>query len=243
MGLFPTVFFPRIAVTIDAGDRPADQMEAVITRPIEQAVRAIPGVSDLRTTTSRGSADMSINFAWGANMDLALQRVEAALTRVQSTLPTGVTFDVRRMDPTTFPVAAYSLTSARATPVELRRFADRTLAPALTTITGVAKIQNQGGAPGEYRVEADPAKLVAYGLSLDDVATAVGGANVLTAAGLIEDHGKLLLALTDSRLTDPRQIEDVVVKTVNGIAVRVRDVAQVKAAPVPAMDRHDGRRP
>ena len=233
VALFPTVLFPRIAVTLDAGDRPADQMEVVITRPVEQAIRAIPGVQDLRSTTSRGSAEMSINFAWGANMDLALQRVEAALTRAQSTLPAGVAFDVRRMDPTVFPVAAYSLTSGRASPVELRRFADRVLAPALSTITGVAKVGTQGGAPGEYRVEADPAKLWAYGLSVDDVATAVSGANVLTASGRIEDRGKLLLVLTDSRLLDSRQIENVVVKTVNGTVVRVRDVATIKAAAAP----------
>ena len=243
VGLFPTVLFPRIAVTIDAGDRPADQMEVVITRPVEQAIRAIPGVQTLRSTTSRGEAELSINFTWGADMNLALQRVEAALTRSQSELPAGVSFDVRRMDPTVFPVAAYSLTSVRATPVELRRFADRTLAPALSTITGVAKVQNQGGAPGEYRVEADPAKLWAYGLSLDDVASAVGGANVLSAAGRIEDRGKLLLALTDSRLVDPRQIGDVVVKTMNGTVVRVRDVAEVKAEPAPQWVRitADGR--
>jgi multidrug efflux pump subunit AcrB len=194
VSLFPTVLFPRIAVTIDAGDRPPDQMEAVITRPVEQAVRAIPGVRNLRSTTSRGSAELSVNFAWGSDMDLALQRVEAALTRTQATLPTGVVFDVRRMDPTVFPVAAYSLTSGTATPVELRRFADRTLSPSLSTIAGVARVNAQGGAEGEYRVETDPARLWAFGLSPGDVATAISGANVLAASGRIEDQGKLLLA-------------------------------------------------
>ena len=243
VSLFPTVLFPRVAVTIDAGDRPPDQMEAAITRPVEQAVRAIPGVQNLRSTTSRGSAELSVNFTWGSNMDLALQRVEAALTRTQATLPAGVVFDVRRMDPTVFPVAAYSLTSANATPVELRRFADRTLSPALSTINGVARVSAQGGAAGEYRIETDPAKLWALGLSPGDVATAISGANVLAASGRIEDQGKLLLALTDSRLTDPRQIEDVVVKTAGGVVVRVRDVAQVKAAPAPQWIRvvADGR--
>ena len=243
VGLFPNVLFPRIAVTVDAGDRPADQMEAVITRPVEQAIRAIPGVQTLRSTTSRGAAELSVNFAWGADMDLALQRVEAALTRTQSTLPSGVAFDVRRMDPTVFPVAAYSLTSARATPVELRRFADRTLAPVLATIPGVAKVVAAGGAAGEYRVEADPARLWAHGVTLADVSAAVAGANVLTASGRIEDRGKLLLVLADSRLTDPRQIADVVIKTVGGTVVRVRDVAVVRAEPAPQWIRvnADGR--
>jgi len=243
VGLFPNVLFPRIALTADAGDRPPDQMEAVVTRPVEQALRAIPGVLNLRSTTSRGEAELSINFAWGSNMDLALQRVQAALASAQPSLPQGVTFDVRRMDPTVFPVAAYSLVSATATPVELRRFADRTLAPALGAIDGVAKVTSQGGAPGEYRIEADPAKLWANGLSVADVTAAVTGANVLSAAGRIEDQGKLLLVLTDSRLVTPRDIENVVVKTVNGTVVRVRDVAQVKATPAPQWVRvtADGR--
>src|SRR5580704_2179888 len=207
VSLFPDVHFPRIAVTVDAGDRPADQTEAVITRPVEQAIRAIPGVRDLRSTTSRGSVEISINFGWGSDMDLALQRVQSALAAVQQTLPTGVAFDVRRQDPTVDPVAAYSLTSARATPVELRRFADLTLAPVLSTIDGVARVRSQGGAPGEYRIEVDPAKLWANNLSIADVSSAVAGANALSASGRVEDEGKLLLVLTQSRLTEPRQIE------------------------------------
>ncbi|HEY1415031.1 MAG TPA: efflux RND transporter permease subunit, partial [Caulobacteraceae bacterium] len=243
VSLFPNVHFPRIAVTVDAGDRPADQTEAVITRPVEQALRAIPGVRDIRSTTSRGGVELSINFGWGSDMDLALQRVQSALSGAQQTLPPGVTFEVRRQDPTVDPVAAYSLTSARATPVELRRFADTRLAPVLSTIDGVARLQSQGGAPGEYRIEADPAKLWANGLSLADISTAIAGANSLSASGRIEDQGKLLLVLTDTRLTEPRQIANVVVKTTAAGIVRVGDVASVTAAPQPQWTRvsADGR--
>jgi CzcA family heavy metal efflux pump len=243
VSLFPQVSFPRIAISVDAGDRPPDQMEAVVTRPVEQAIRAVPGVKTLRTTTSRGSAELSINFAWGSNMDLALQRTQAALAGVQQKLPPGVSFDVRRMDPTVFPVAAYSLTSATATPVEIRRFADRALAPVLTTIDGVAKVESQGGALGEYRVETDPAKLLANGLSVDDVAAAITAANVLTASGRMEDEGRLLLILTDARLADPRQIGAVAIRTKAGSLVRVDDVAIVTTAPAPQWIRvtADGR--
>jgi len=230
VSLFPTISFPRIGVTIDAGDRPPDQMEIVISRPVEQAVRAIPGVKMLRTTTSRGSAEVAVNFAWGSNLDLALQRVEAATTRVQQTLPPGVTFDVRRLDLNLYPATAYSLTSKTATPVELRRFADRVLAPSLSTIDGVARVETQGAAGGEYRIEADPAKLWAHGLSLADLSEAISGANILAASGRVEDHGKLLLVLTESRLTEPRQIENVTIRSGNGAIVRVGDVAKVTAA-------------
>src|SRR5665213_3662573 len=110
VGLFPNISFPRITVSIEAGDRPIDQMATVITRPLEQAVRAVPGVTLVRSVTSRGAADLKVNFAWNSDMNLALQRTEAALARAAAALPPGVSFVVRRMDPTVFPVAAYSLT-------------------------------------------------------------------------------------------------------------------------------------
>src|SRR6516165_7266040 len=115
VSLFPNVRFPRIAITVDAGDRPVDQMVAVVTRPVEQSIRAIPGIRDLRSTTSRGEAELNINFGWGSDMNLALQRVQAALAQVTPDLPQGVTFNTVLRDPTVFPVAAYSLTSATAT--------------------------------------------------------------------------------------------------------------------------------
>ena len=233
VALFPNVLFPRIAISVDAGDRPVDQMEGVVTRPVEQAVRAVPGIQDLRSTTSRGSAELSINFGWGSDMNLALQRVQAALSQVTGELPPGVTFDVRLMDPTVFPVAAYSLTSPTATPVELRRFADRVLAPMLTTIEGVAKVSSTGGGVGEYRVEADPARLAAYGLSLSDLGQALANSNLFQSSGRLQDRGKLFLVFTDARLTDPLQIGDVVVKSSGGAVVRLRDVADVQAQGAP----------
>lgn len=243
VALFPNVRFPRILVTVDAGDRPVDQMVAVVTRPVEQAIRAIPGIRDLRSTTSRGQADLNINFGWGSDMNLALQRVQAALAQVTPDLPQGVTFTTVLRDPTVFPVAAYSLTSATATPIELRRFADRTLSPRLTTVTGVAKIGIQGGEVGEYRVTADPARLAAYGLSLADLSQALSNSNLFQSIGRLQDRGKLFLVFADSRLSDPARIGDVVIKTGGGAVVHVRDVADAQAQGAPQWIRvtSDGR--
>ena len=242
VGLFPDVRFPRIQVAINAGDRPIDQTETTVTRPIEVALRSIPGVASLRTTTSRGEAEASLNFSWGSNMDLALQRVEAAMSQATQAMP-GVTYEARRMDPVVFPVAAYSLTSARASPVELREFADRVLGPLLTTVPGVKRAENQGGGIGEYRITADPEKLRAIGLSLNDLSLAIANANILSAAGKLQDRGKLLLVLTDSRLANVRQIADVPIRAVSGAVMRVGDVADVRAAASPLWIRvtADGR--
>jgi CzcA family heavy metal efflux pump len=243
VGLFPNIAFPRIAVTIEAGDRPIDQMDAAITRPLAQAVRAVPGVTNLRSTTSRGEAELQVNFAWGGDMDLALQRTQSALSQAAAALPPGVTFTVRRMDPTVDPVAAYSLTSTSIGPVALRRYADLTLTPLLTAIPGVARVDTLGGGTGEFQVVADPAALRAYGLTEADLVSALAGANVLSAAGKIEDRGKLFLALNDSALASVGQIQAVVVKSAGGGVVRLGDVASVRMTGAPAFSRvtADGR--
>ncbi len=243
VGLFPNIAFPRIAVTIEAGDRPIDQMATVITRPMEQAVRAAPGVTSVRSVTSRGAADLKVSFGWNTDMNLALQRTESALARASAALPPGVTFVVRRMDPTVFPVAAYSLTSLSAGPVALRRYADLTLAPLLTAVPGVARVDSLGGGQGEYRVDADPGRLRAYGLTVADVTAALSAANVLAATGKLEDRGKLFLTLSDSRLTSAADIDNVVLKTAGGGIVRLGDVATTRLTSAPSWMRvtADGR--
>src|SRR5665213_3712551 len=97
VGLFPNISFPRLEVAISAGDRPIDQTEVVVTRPLELAMRAVPGATSVGSVTSRGAAELRSAFAWGSDMNLALQRTQAALANASKALPPGVTFDVRRM--------------------------------------------------------------------------------------------------------------------------------------------------
>ena len=198
VALFPQVSFPRIEVSLDAGDRPAERMATEVTYPVEEAIRAVPGVLSIRSTTSRGSTDISVNFEWGQDMVGAMLQVQSAINQVSSTLPAGTTFRVRRMDPTVFPVLAYSLTSESHSLVELRDIALYQLRPLLSTVTGVAKIGVQGGAQAEYRVEVNPARLASYNLSLDQVAQAISAANVITAVGRLEENYKLYLVVSDT---------------------------------------------
>ena len=110
VALFPRVDFPRVVVLLEAGDRPADQMVIAVTLPAEQAVRAVRGVRSVRSITSRGSAELSINFAWGSDIAIGFQQAESAVNQALSQMPAGTTYTARRMDPTVFPVTAYSLT-------------------------------------------------------------------------------------------------------------------------------------
>ena len=237
VALFPHVNFPRIVIGLEAGDRPAEQMTTEVTVPVEEAVRSVPGLRNIRSKSSRGEAEISINFDWEQDMVSAMLQVESAVNQVLPKLPTGTTFEVRRMDPTVFPIVNYSLTSDRLSLVELRDLAYYQLRPMLSTIPGVAKVVAVGGQEAEYRVTIDPNRLEAHGLTTADVAKSLSTANTISAVGRLEDHYKLYLAMVDNRTADLRQLgETILQKSPTGF-VRVSDVAAVTLDTVPQWTR------
>lgn len=243
VALFPKVDFPRVVISLDAGDRAAELMELQVTRPVEQAVRTVPGVVSVRSTSSRGSAEISVNFNWGTDMISAMLQAESAVSRVLPGLPGGTTFEVQRMDPTVFPVLAYSLTSATRSQVALHDIARYQLVPLLSSVNGTSRVQVIGGSQEEYRVTVDPARLQAYDLTLSDIARTLSAANVITAVGRVEDHYKLYLAMADTRLTTLDEIRRTIVKSgPNGI-VHLEEIADVQRGTVPQWQRvtADGR--
>ena len=237
VSLLPNISFPRVRADLDAGDRPANQMAVEVTWPVEQAVRAVPGVVSVHSTTSRGSAEVIVDFGWGRDMAKALLQVESAINQVIGQLPAGTTFSVKRMDPTIDPVMAYSLTSDTRSLTDLRDFSFYQLRPLLSTVRGVSRVQVQGGRLEEYRVTVDPAKLASYGLSLSDVAKVLSAANVITAVGRLEDHYKLYLAMSDTRFTSLREIRNTVLRAGSNGPVLLENVATVSRGTAPNWTR------
>ncbi|MFI4976050.1 MAG: efflux RND transporter permease subunit [Caulobacterales bacterium] len=240
VSLFPHIDFPRVVVTVDAGDRAADQMAVEITRPLEEALRGVPGVTNIRSTTSRGSADISLSFGWGDDMVARLLQTDAAVNTALTDLPPGVRFQARRMDPTVFPILGLALSSSRRDPVSLRRFAELQLRPLIASTPGVARVEVLGGGQAEYQVFLDPARAQALGLSLDDVAKALAANNNVVAAGRLEDRHRLYLVIVDDRLRGAAEIGQVVVKT--GAApgagvVPLSSIADIRLAPAKAWTR------
>ncbi len=231
VSLFPSVDFPRVVLTLDAGDRPAEQMIMQVTVPVEEAIRRVPGVRNVRSTTSRGTADVSVNFDWGADMIASTLEVNAAVSQIMPLLPAGTRLETRRMDPTVFPIIAYSITSDRLSLAKLRDLAQYEIRPLLSSVDGVARVQVVGGELEEYHVNVDPGRLQAYGLSMQDVSRALTASNVITAVGRLEDHYKLYLAVTDARLRDAEEIGDILLKT-QGM-IRLKDVAEVGMSVAP----------
>ena len=246
VALFPNIDYPRVVVSVDAGDRDAAQMEAEITRKIEIALRAVPGVTRIRSTTSRGSAEVALNFAWGDDMVAAAQSTQGALATLLPDLPVGTKFDVRRSDPSIFPVTAFALTSDSLSPEALRNIAELTILPAISSVEGVAGVEILGSAPREFAVNVDPALLEPLGLSLPDVVSALQKANNVRGLGKIEDRHRLYLILLENRLANMADIAAVPIKagkSESGI-VTLGQIATIEPSVAPAFTRvtADGKR-
>ena len=246
VGLFPQVAFPRVQVSLDAGDRPADQMAQQVTRPVEEALRVIPGVQDVRSTTSRGGAEISVDFGWGSDMTAATLQVDTALSHIMPSLPAGTTSTTRRMEPTVFPIIAYGLTSDKVSITDLRDLVKYQIRPLLTAIPGLGQGDLVGGADAEVQVLVDPHKLDAYGLSTLGLGLRAdhrqrAASDRSTGGSLQALHRHLEFQHGRDRAGAGRGPEDR-----PAFRGRIRDVADVKASNRAAMDprrrRRQGRR-
>jgi CzcA family heavy metal efflux pump len=243
VGLFPQVSFPRVVVDLSSGDRPVDQTALTVTRPVEEAIRSVPGVLEVRSSTSRGAAQISIDFGWGRDMIATTLLVDAAITQVLPSLPPGTSFGVRRMDPTVFPIIAYALTSDTVPQTALYDLAQLQIVPQLASVPGLARVSVLGSAIAEVEVLTDPHRLDSYGLSLGDLATAISASNALQGVGRVQDNGKLYLVVSNSNLRQLAEFKQLVVKSgANGV-VRLADVAEVRNGVVPQWTRvvEDGK--
>ncbi|HEX7390503.1 MAG TPA: efflux RND transporter permease subunit, partial [Acidiphilium sp.] len=243
IGLFPSASFPRIRVNIDAGARPAHQMVLTVTKPAEQALRALPGVTSVRSATSRGSAQIYINFKWGQDMGRATEQVATEIARMLPDFPHGTTYVVRRMDPTVFPIIAYAMTSNKISKTRLRDIAQYRIVPLLTRIPGVAKVGVQGGAVPEVHVLVEPRRLATMHVTLADIEQAISRTNVVAAVGHITDLDRLYLVVQDNTLKTVDAVRRIVVHAGPDGVIRLGDVATVRMGIVPVYYRvaEDGK--
>ncbi len=237
VGLFPLVDFPRIVVSVDAGDRPVDRMEVEVTRPLEAALRSVPNVKTIRSTSSRGSAEISLSFAWGTDMVTSLLQSESVVSRSLVHLPAGTQFSIHRMDPTVFPVLGLSVSSPNRSLSEIRDLAVYKIAPALSSVDGVAEVEVLGGRQAEYQILLNPALLQSQDLTPADVAHALSAGNVVTAVGRLEDRYRLYLALSDTRLKSETDIRHTILKSGSNGVVELEDVGEVKLGEAPEWTR------
>jgi CzcA family heavy metal efflux pump len=228
IAVFPTTNFPRVLIGVDNGVTPIDQMMVTVTRPIEESVNSVPGLREVRSITSRGSAEIDLFFDWNVDMVTTLQLVDAALANIRNTLPPTANIKTHRLTFASFPIIGYSLTSDTVPQTQLWTLATYELKPRLNRLDGVATVLVQGGQEPEFHITPDPAKLLAAGVTVTDILDAVRRTNLIDSPGLLEQNHQLYLGLVDAQVHDPDQLGQIVVKyTQAGVPVKVADVAAV----------------
>jgi len=234
VSVFPETNFPRIVVGVDNGVAPINQMQVTVTRPIEESMNSVPGLEQVRSTTSRGSAEVNLFFNWNVNMFQTLEYVNAALARVQQTLPTSAKLTANRLTFAAFPILGYSLTSDSMTQTDLWQLANYTIKPRLNRVNGVSMVVVQGGQVPEFQIEPDAAKLVEAQVTVPSILDAVTKTNLVDSPGLVENNHELSLVLVSGQTTNPAEISNIVIRTTpSGVPVRVADVATVKPSVMP----------
>lgn len=234
ISVFPETNFPRVVIGVDNGVMPVEQMQVTITKPIEDAMNSVPGLVTVRSTTSRGSAEVSLFFDWNVDMYQTLQLVDAALSKVRQTLPPTAVITTNRLTFATFPILGYSLTSDRLSLTQLWELATYQLKPPLNRVTGVSIVTVQGGKVPEFHIIPNMARMQTAGVTILDLMNAVQISNIIDSPGLYEDNHQLVLGLVGAQAHDAEQLGHLTVKTTaGGAAVRVSDVATVQNGVLP----------
>ena len=234
IAVFPETNFPRIVVGVDNGVFPIDQMLVTVTRPIEEAVNTVPGLDHIWSVTSRGTAEVDLFFNWKSDMYRTLELVNAALARVQSTLPPTAKITANRLTFAAFPIMGYSLTSDTVPQTRIWEMATYDLKPRLNRTTGVSSVVVQGGQVPEFQIEPDPAKLVETGTTVPNILDSLARSNMVDSPGLIETNHQLVLSLVSGQTRTSAEIGNVVVKTTPaGAPIHIGDLGNVAPSVMP----------
>ncbi len=234
ISVFPETNFPRVVIGIDNGVMPVEQMEVTVTRPIEDAINTVPGLLTVRSTTSRGSAEVSLFFDWNVDMVQSLQLVDAALAQAAQSLPSTAHITTNRLTFATFPILGYSLTSDTVSQTQLWQIATYNLKPPLNRVAGVSTVTVQGGQVPEFAVVPNMALLQSSGVTITDIVNAIQTSNIVESPGLYEANHQLILGLVGAQVHDAAGLRQLVIKTTPaGAPVRIADVATVDQSTMP----------
>ncbi len=244
IAVFPETNFPRIVVGVDNGVAPIDQMLVTVTRPIELALNSVPGLERVQSITSRGSVEVDLFFSWKGDMFQTLELVNAALARVQSSLPPTAAVTSNRLTFAAFPILGYSLTSDTIPQTRLWEMATYQLKPRLNRLLGVSTVIVQGGQEPEFEIQPDPAKLLQTSITVPGLLDAVRRSNMIDSPGLVETNHQLVLGLVSGQVHTASDIANIVVKTTPaGLPVRIGDLGPVQSSvkPVYTIVRAEGK--
>ncbi|MCP1676618.1 HAE1 family hydrophobic/amphiphilic exporter-1 [Natronocella acetinitrilica] len=226
--LLPDITYPTLTVTTEYGNAAPEEIEQLITRPVEEAVAAVPGVEEITSTSSEGSSSVRISFSWGTNLDEATNEVRDRLDRIIASLPDEADRPrVRKFDTAATPILLLGV-AGELDPIEMRQLIDDRIRPRLERVRGVAALDVWGGLEREIRVEVDPDRLRALGLELDSVRQALMQANVTLPAGEIRQGRYDVRIRTPGEFDSLETIENTVVSWRDGQPIALHQIAGVR---------------
>src|SRR5205807_1962488 len=244
--VFPEFAPPQVVIQTEASGLSPEEVEALVTRPIEAAVNGVGGLETIRSESIQGLAVVTATFREGTRILQARGLVGGRPATLAGQLPQGVHAPV--MVPATSAaslVLVIGLTSPARSLMDLRTFADWTLRPRLLGVPGIAKVVVFGGEVRQMQVQVRPERLLGYGLAIDDVLAAARRSTGVRGAGFVETDAQRIVLRTEGQRLTPTELGEAVLAHRDGAVVRLRDVANVLNAPEPkvgdgAIDGHPG---
>jgi CzcA family heavy metal efflux pump len=228
VSLFPEVTFPKVKIIADCGEQPVDKMMITVTKPLEEAVRKIPDLISVRSSTGRGSTEISVFLNWNADINVCLSQIQARISEIRNNLPIETQIRTEKMNPSILPVSSYSLQSNTKSPIELRQIAEYNIKPYLSQIQGISSVSVLGGKIKEYQIELIPEALERLKINPNAIENAVSGSAVIQSCGFSENYKRLYLTVLNSSLTKKTDIENITIPIDSVQGILLKDVANVK---------------
>ncbi|MEG4071575.1 efflux RND transporter permease subunit [Microcoleus sp. Pol14C2] len=239
LDVFPPFAPPQVEIQTEAPGLAPEEIESLVTLPIESAINGTPGVTAVRSSSAVGLSSVKVIFDWGTEIYQARQLITERLQQAQSKLPAGV--ETPQISPTTSPVGTvitYAFTSETTPLMEVRRLVDWQVTNRILAVTGVAQVVAYGGEERQYQVLVEPAKLKAFNVSLQQVAEAAAAANVNAPGGYLITPDRETLIRGVGRIESVEDLQQSAIASRHGTPVRIADVADVKIGA--AIKRGDG---
>ncbi|GAA4824472.1 efflux RND transporter permease subunit [Algivirga pacifica] len=227
--VFPDLTAPTVTILTEAHGMESEEVEKLVTYQLETAMNGAPDIRRIRSSSAAGISIVWVEFEWGTDIYRARQIISERIPVVRENLPSEVGM------PTMAPISSImgevmllGVHSESLSPMELRTLADWTIRPRIKSIGGIANVIVIGGDYKQYQVLANPEKLKYYGVSLEELYEKVQESNMNTSGGYIKQYGNQYIIKGNGRAYSVTQLEEAVLKQVNGGSIKIKDVAQVK---------------
>ncbi len=226
--LFPEVTFPKIKVIAENGLQPVSKMMITVTKPLENAIKRVPGLENIRSITSRGSCEISAFMGWKEDIDLCKQQIESSIQQIKDELPAGTSISVEKMNPSILPVSGYVLDAKGRSNIEINQIANYIVKPYLSQVTGVSEIRVIGGKTKEFYIELQPQRMSALGVTPSMINTAIGQSNFISSNGYLNDYNRMYLTVTNENVKNLDELKNLVISNNSKRILRLQDIANVR---------------